>query len=193
MSSASRPIAAKRAHRRRILFPRPLHMYIYARFTYYMSYPPVSCLQSATAPRSRKRYDIWSFVGRGVRKDERRRRWRREREALLLPAFEIAPEGKSFCIMQSDIYRGACQRIERRGRALCLRRARLAKAHETFSPVNRDDREGGRRRSTKWNSRRRRRRRKQKERLLVLMENRSRCACSVVDGASFRSRSPDAA
>lgn len=96
--------------------------------------------------------------------------------------------------MQSDIYRGACQRIERRGRALCLRRARLAKAHETFSPVNRDDREGGRRRRYKVEQQDEEEEgNRERERLLVLMENRSRCACSVVDGASFRSRSPDAA
>lgn len=46
-------------------------------------------------------------------KDERRRR-----PPFLPLAPKIAPEGKSSCIMQSDIYRGACHRDGTKTRAL---------------------------------------------------------------------------
>lgn len=101
---------------------------MYTRFTYYMSSPA--------------RCHVYRVLRQGVGNVIiYRARGEKRRKAGALPflplAPEIAPEGKSSCIMQSDIYRGACRRDGTK-RAHCPRDAHIfAMVHRSFRPCSR--------------------------------------------------------
>lgn len=79
---------------------------MYTRFIYYMSSPAVSCLQSALCYGAGN-FTIYVYIYTERAEKRRKAVWR-----AFYPSRPRNRAGRkeSSCIMQSDIYRGACQR-----------------------------------------------------------------------------------